>query len=443
MDIRNLLTFVAFAFTIFQVCSADEEVENGYIFTSPRSLKKGQNNQLQLLRFGCLDSSSLNVQLYYKKNYNSNETLGQQQTYNIAKGSKDALLNFLFEPFDGIDNVYSGRLQINGTMCGKPISGSDDVHFSSTNANIYIIQTDKPLYKPGQTVQFRVLKLDKNLKPLDNNSDVTDVYVEDPKGTRLFQFKSVQLGKGITQMEFPLADEPVQGSWRITVSNSKDTASTRFDVKEYKLPKFEVKINFPSFVLRNADTIPVSVCAQYTYGEPVQAHLNLNTSLEMYSYESSYSRTPVLQNSLELDGCYSYTINVTEIDPKRDHKYKRIKVSANVIEDGTGVQVNATQYLSRSYSPLNMDFNVNSDHGKYYRPGLPYNGKLKVSNPDNTPAAGEPVEICATVSRRRIIDTWLANKQVKFCKNYTSDENGYIKYTILPQNVDAVSINLN
>ncbi|GBM68563.1 Alpha-2-macroglobulin-like protein 1 [Araneus ventricosus] len=181
---------------------------------------------------------------------------------------------------------------------------------------------------------------------------------------------------------------------------------------------------------------------KYTYGQPVQAHLNLNTSLEMYSYESSYSRTPVLQNSLKLDGCYSYTINVTEIDPKRDHSYKRIKVTANVIEDGTGVQVNATQLFSRSYSPLNMDFNVNSDHGKYYKPGLPYKGKLKVTNPDDTPATGEPVEICATVSRRRIIDTWLANKQVKFCKNYTSDENGYIKYTIQPQNVDAISIDL-
>lgn len=64
---------------------------SGYIFTSPRSLKKGQNNQLQLIRFGCFDKSALNVQLYYKKNYNSNETLAHQQTYNIPKGKT---LNF-------------------------------------------------------------------------------------------------------------------------------------------------------------------------------------------------------------------------------------------------------------------------------------------------------------------------------------------------------------
>ncbi|GBN43762.1 hypothetical protein AVEN_248243-1 [Araneus ventricosus] len=209
-----------------------------------------------------------------------------------------------------------------------------------------------------------------------------------------------------------------------------------------QLPKFEVSIKFPPYVLENAESIPVSVCAQYTYGKPVQAHLNLNTSLEMYEYESSYYRTPILQNSLELDGCYNYTINVTEIDPKRQNNYKRIQVSANVIEVGTGVEVNKTEYLDRSYTPLYLDFSVDGNHGQYYKPGLPYNGKLKVSHPDHTPAPGEAVEICATVSRKRIIDTWLATKEVKFCKNYTSDADGYIRFALVPQNVDSTSISL-
>ncbi|KAF8794905.1 Murinoglobulin-1 like protein [Argiope bruennichi] len=362
--------------------------------------------------------------------------------YNIPKGKKDTILNFVLKPFNDTNNVYSGRLQINGTLCGKSISGSDEVRFSSSNANVYIIQTDKPLYKPGQTVKFRVLKLDKNLRPSNKENDAADVYVEDPRGTRLFQFNGCQLGKGIAQNEFPLADEPVQGTWRITVKKDKDSQTTTFDVKEYKLPKFEVSIKFPPYVLETADSIPVSVCAEYTYGKPVKAHLNLNTSLEMYEYESSYYRTPILQNSLELDGCYNYTINVTEIDPKRSNNYKRVQVTANVIEEGTGVEVNKTEYLDRSYTPLNLNFNVDSNHGQYYKPGLPYNGKLKVTHPDNTPAPGQPVEICATVSRKRIIDTWLATKEVKFCKNYTSNLAGYIKYALVPQNVDSTSINL-
>ncbi|GIY63382.1 MG4 domain-containing protein [Caerostris extrusa] len=117
-------------------------------------------------------------------------------------------------------------------------------------------------------------------------------------------------------------------------------------------------------------------------------------------------------------------------------------VKANVIEQGTGVQINKTEYLQRSYSPLKLDFNTQENHGKFFKPGLPYRGKLKVSNPDNTPAAEESIEICADISRKRKIDIWLASREVRNCKNYTSDIDGIIKFALPPQNVDTVSVKL-
>ncbi|GFT22478.1 ovostatin homolog, partial [Nephila pilipes] len=208
------------------------------------------------------------------------------------------------------------------------------------------------------------------------------------------------------------------------------------------LPKFDVKITFPPYVLVNAKQIPVQVCAEYTYGKPVQGTLNLNTSLEIYSYSYSYDRTPIIHNSVKIDGCYNYTVNVSAIDPDHNYYYRRIMVVANVIENGTGVQINKTQYLQREHSPLNLDFNTDQNQRHYYKPGLPYTGRLKVTNPDGTPAEGEPTQICATVNRKRIIDIWLAQRTVQYCKNFTSDVNGYIKYTLEPQNVDSISISL-
>ncbi|KAF8794903.1 Murinoglobulin-1 like protein [Argiope bruennichi] len=445
MNLKYFFSFVVTVSSILSICSAQDEVDNGYIFTSPRTLNKGQNNQLQLLRFGCLEESILQVQVYYSDYYSSNskETLAKEQIFQLQQGQKDSLFQLYLTPPDSGNNAYSGRIKINGTMCGKTISGSDNVYFADPSSYIYIIQTDKHLYKPGQKVRFRVLKLDKNLKPTNSPYDLGDIFVEDPQGTRLFQYKRVQLGHGIVQKEFPLADEPVHGTWRITVKSDQDTESTTFDVKEYKLPKFSVSIKFPSFVLENAESIPISVCAEYTYGEPVKGILNVNTSLEMYSYESSYSRTPILQDSVQLDGCYNYTVQVSSIDPDGNHRYKRVMVKANVVEQGTGTQINDTQYLSRSYSPLKLDFNTGENQGEFYKPGLPYNGKLKVTNPDDTPAPGEPIEICATVTRKRVIDNWLSTRKTKYCSNYTSDANGIIKFTIIPQNVDSVSIDLD
>ncbi|GIY82567.1 alpha-1-inhibitor 3, partial [Caerostris extrusa] len=401
MALQKLFAFSIFMCMYIAACSAQEKTDNGYIFTAPKSLYTRQMNQLQIIRVWV--------------RYTSVPT---------GKRQKDSLLPF-YVHFDGDDDyVYKGRIQINGTLCGKPISGSDEIHFSNSNDNIYIIQTDKPMYKPGQEVLFRVLKLDSSLRPSSKSNDSADVYVEDPKGTRLFQFLGVQLGKGMVQLKFLLADEPVKGSWRITVSSGKDTESTTFDVKEYRLPKFEVSINFPSFVLRNAKMIPVSVCAKYTYGKPVVGKLNLNTSLEIYSYQSSYDMTPILQQSVDLNGCYNYTVNVSQIDPKGYYTYRRIMVKANVIEKGTGVQINKTEYLQRSYSPLKLGFNTEENHGKFFKPGLPYRGKLTVSNPDDTPAAGESIEICADISRKRKIDIWLASRNARSLKYANANDVG-------------------
>ncbi|GFX13505.1 alpha-2-macroglobulin [Trichonephila clavipes] len=293
-----------------------------------------------------------------------------------------------------------------------------------------------------QALNFRVLKFDQNLRPSNRANDTADVYVNDPQGTRLFQFKGVHLGRGIQQRQFPLADEPTLGSWTITVDSGKDSQSASFQVKEYKLPKFDVSITFPPYVLLNAKTIPVQVCAKYTYGEPVQGTLNLNTSLEIYSYSYSYDRTPIIQRHEKIDGCYNYSINVTSLDPDHNYYYRRIMVVANFIEDGTGVERNQTQYLSRTSSPLNLNFDADRSQKHYFKPGLPFTGRLKVTNPDDTPANGEPIGICATVSRKRVIGRWLAQNTEKYCKNYTSDANGYIKYALEPQNVDSISISI-
>ncbi|GIY49716.1 murinoglobulin-1 [Caerostris extrusa] len=435
MDAKNSLGILAFIYIVLATCKAEDETDNGYIFTSPRSIKDGSVNQLQLLRIGCLTEGSVKVKLYCNGGQGENETLTKEQEYMLEDGKKDSFLDFYVEKHLD-DSIYDCRIQINGTLCGESISGSDKVYISRPRNHICVIQTDKPLYQPGQEVKFRILKLDKKLKPSNDPDDLVNVYVEDPKGTRLFQFNKINLANGLAQREFPLSDEPNLGTWRITVSTKDDSESTSFEVKEYVLPKYEVSIKFPPYVLANAEKITVEICAKYTYGKPVVGILNLNVSLEKYSY--SRDKSPVVQESVKLDGCFNYTINVSSIEPDSVYRYRRIVVIANVIEDGTEVQRNETQYLQRQYMPLNLNFQ--SDQRQYFKPGLPYTGKLTVTYPDDTPAGCEPIEICCTISKERVIAGWKATKKIKICKNYTSDDSGNIKYVIGALSTDTTSV---
>ncbi|GIY10891.1 murinoglobulin-1 [Caerostris darwini] len=434
MDVKNSLGILAFIYIMLATCKAEDETDNGYIFTSPRSIKDGSVNQLQLLRTGCLTEGSIKVQLYCNDGQGESETLAQEEEYTLEDKAESLLDFYVKNHLD--DSIYNCRIQINGTLCGESISGSDKVYISRPKNHICVIQTDKPLYQPGQEGKFRVLKLDNKLKPSNDPDDLVDVYIEDPKGTRLFQFNKINLANGLAQREFPLSDEPNLGTWRITVSTKNDTESTTFDVKEYVLPKYEVSIKFPPYVLANAEKISVEICAKYTYGKPVVGILNLNVSLEKYSY--SRDKSPVVQESVKLDGCFNYTINVSSIEPDSVYRYRRIMVIANVIEEGTGVQRNETQYLQRQYMPLNLNFQ--SDQRQYFKPGLPYTGKLTVTYPDDSPAGCEPIEICCTISKERVIAGWKATKKIKICKNYTSDDSGNIKYVMSALSTDTTSV---
>ena len=57
--------------------------------------------------------------------------------------------------------------------------------------NYPLIQTDKGFYKAKDTVKFRILILDHDLKPDQEVQSVDEIWVEDPKNRRIEQWKSI------------------------------------------------------------------------------------------------------------------------------------------------------------------------------------------------------------------------------------------------------------
>ncbi|MXQ79908.1 hypothetical protein E5288_WYG013768 [Bos mutus] len=152
--------------------------------------------------------------------------------------------------------------------------------------SLVFVQTDKPIYKPGQTVQFRIFSVDVNFHPL--NETFLVVYIENPKRNRIFQWPSFKLQGGLSQLSFPLSVEPALGPYKVVLLKEPGKRIEHsFEVDEYVLPKFEVQVKMPKKISFLEDEFEVSVCSLYTYGKPVRGLVTINVCRKYLQYSSS------------------------------------------------------------------------------------------------------------------------------------------------------------
>ncbi|NWT85260.1 A2MG protein, partial [Lanius ludovicianus] len=169
-------------------------------------------------------------------------------------------------------SIPKSRLPLPATFLSVTVKGAT-LQFSSrklvmvqNSESLVFIQTDKPIYKPGQTVLFRIVSLDEEFRP-ENEMD--------PKKNRLYQWTNVELEMGFIQLFFNLTSEPIQGTYTVVAQKaSGKTIQHSFSVEEYVLPKFEVTVKMPKVISILDEELKVTVCGIYTFGKPVPGAVN-------------------------------------------------------------------------------------------------------------------------------------------------------------------------
>uniref|UniRef100_A0A8C9X886 Alpha-2-macroglobulin n=1 Tax=Sander lucioperca TaxID=283035 RepID=A0A8C9X886_SANLU len=119
------------------------------------------------------------------------------------------------------------------------------------------IQTDKPIYLPGQTGNFELMGFYLICWLFDSNSN------------RIGQWLNETSNSKILQLSYALNSEAREGAYQVTVSIGLDKIQHSFKVEKYVLPKFDLQINASDEVSINREEIKAEVCATYTYGQPV------------------------------------------------------------------------------------------------------------------------------------------------------------------------------
>ncbi|XP_010179781.1 PREDICTED: alpha-2-macroglobulin-like protein 1, partial [Mesitornis unicolor] len=236
--------------------------------------------------------------------------------------------------------------------------------------NIILVETDKVLYKPGETVKFRIVNLNDDLKVIKNQ--YSQIWLQDPEYNRIAEWQNVTSRNGIVDLSFPLASEAPLGNYIISVE--QNMAKKVFKVDEYVLKKIEITIEHPPFIATADEEFQMKVCGKYTYGKPVQGKIDITlTTLAEFLEDnlSSSSEKREQTSRANKDGCTTFTVKTETL--KLDETDKHIIVIAEMVEDGTGTKTAEESGIPIATRVKSIDFiNFHS----FYKRGLPYTGKI-------------------------------------------------------------------
>uniref|UniRef100_A0A8C2HDU1 Alpha-macroglobulin receptor-binding domain-containing protein n=1 Tax=Cyprinus carpio TaxID=7962 RepID=A0A8C2HDU1_CYPCA len=241
------------------------------------------------------------------------------------------------------------------------------------------IQTDKPIYNPGQTVNFRVVTVDTNFN-------------------RIGQWTNVSSTRWILQRSYELNPEARQGVYRLRAYIGERMISHDFEVKKYVLPKFEVTVQSPDKVSVDEEELIIEVCGKYTYGQPVPGKSWVKVCRNVLHYVLTLeSNTICLEETTEIKktGCAIHTLDASAFfnSTLKYNLQNSLKVEAMVTEEETEITM-------KKYKSVSLTFEIGkvtlTDLPKTYEHGSVIEGKIKLSNFKDAPIQNKALSLYAT-----------------------------------------------
>uniref|UniRef100_A0A8B9TH75 Complement C3 n=1 Tax=Anas platyrhynchos TaxID=8839 RepID=A0A8B9TH75_ANAPL len=247
------------------------------------------------------------------------------------------------------------------------------------------LQTDKPIYTPGSTGPSRGgdtathLTIPNPTSPqTPDNVIIKQVPVSSPKKN------------GIFSLNHNLPEVVSLGTWTIIAKfedSQEQVFSTQFEVKEYVLPSFEVTLEPEEkfLYIDRKENFRVSITAKYLYGKRLTgtafALFGVMVDEEKKSIPQSLQRIQVAlvdgnnQGHLRSDRAVPWGTGSPGPSPG-DTAIPVGTAGSDMVEaQRTGIHIVKSPYtIHFTHTP------------KYFKPGMPFDLTVYVTNPDNSPA---------------------------------------------------------
>lgn len=181
-------------------------------------------------------------------------------------------------------NMVIGRFA-GGTAYG----GVSYWHGSETDYKTYFY-TDRPVYRLGQTVSYKLITRELTTKGIVNpgaNLPI-NVVVEDPTNTKLAESNINTTAHGSASGNFNIPEDGKTGGYQIRFTYpSGSTSYQSFEVEQYRKPEYKVEIIPNSKRYLAGGKVQARVKATYFFGGPVA---NARVKYSVYESADSWTR---------------------------------------------------------------------------------------------------------------------------------------------------------
>jgi alpha-2-macroglobulin-like protein len=163
--------------------------------------------------------------------------------------------------------IVTTRSRLGEGVTERPIAVSDSLHLH--------LRSDRAVYRPGQTIQWRVTAVSAADAHPAAGEEV-EIVARDPRDTAIWRGRQTVPPSGMIAGAIPLADDMLTGTYELRAAVRGNTETERVAVREFRLPAFEVNIERPQGEpLEPGGPLSARLTARYRYGEPVQGDVEV------------------------------------------------------------------------------------------------------------------------------------------------------------------------
>jgi len=311
-----------------------------------------------------------------------------------------------------------------------PYDYQDRSYYTLPHGQPYLIYayTERPIYKPGQTVNFKaVIRRDDDVRfSLVDEGTLAKVRVLDARGNTIENMELRTNRFGTINSAINISEGAMLGHYQIEIEVDEFTTSQTFQVEDYRKPDFQVTLTSMQPEKENkfvrGEEMKVKVNASYYFGEPLA-----NTKLDVKFIYAWFLDTKV-NGSLKTDANGETTISFpAPYNPDYDNYYywsttpRPQKIHMEVSASDGSNQIVTGVYTFSVY-PASEQVRLETD-GYYVQPGQPFTITAKTMDLFDQPIAGRNLTLTTASWNRTKFEFNRAEQAIRL----QTDQTGIVR----------------